>query len=115
MIKLYEFLWNLGEMSGCHQLPNRSFFIGKYQFPVCARCTGVWIGYIAGIWLYVFTQLNIWVALLFCFIMFADWFLQYKNICPSTNTRRLITGFLCGLAYIHICLNFLSVILNLHN
>ncbi|MGG7175281.1 DUF2085 domain-containing protein [Clostridium neonatale] len=27
-------------MCGCHQLPDRSFFIRSYQFPICARCTG---------------------------------------------------------------------------
>jgi uncharacterized membrane protein len=26
----------------CHQIPERSFFWGAYQFPVCARCTGLY-------------------------------------------------------------------------
>jgi uncharacterized membrane protein len=26
----------------CHQLPERSFFLGDRQFPVCARCTGLY-------------------------------------------------------------------------
>ena len=33
-----------GAATGCHQLPERSFFFRQYQFPVCARCCGVLIG-----------------------------------------------------------------------
>ena len=28
----------------CHQRPERSFFLGSHQMPVCARCTGIYIG-----------------------------------------------------------------------
>lgn len=41
---LLEFIRILGNNSGCHQLAERSFFYKGYQFPVCARCTGVTIG-----------------------------------------------------------------------
>ena len=27
----------------CHQKPERSFFWGDQQFPVCARCTGLYV------------------------------------------------------------------------
>jgi uncharacterized membrane protein len=27
----------------CHQRPDRSFFWGEQQFPVCARCTGLYL------------------------------------------------------------------------
>ena len=27
----------------CHQRPERSFFWGAHQFPVCARCTGLYV------------------------------------------------------------------------
>ena len=43
----YAQLMRLGRSSGCHQMPERSFFIRGKQFPVCARCTGVMIGNIA--------------------------------------------------------------------
>lgn len=31
----------------CHQLPERSFHIGAAQLPVCARCLGIYAGFLA--------------------------------------------------------------------
>ena len=33
----------------CHQRPERSFFLDGHQFPVCARCTGLYLSAAAGI------------------------------------------------------------------
>ena len=33
----------------CHQRPERSFFWGTHQFPVCARCTGLYVSAFAGL------------------------------------------------------------------
>ena len=33
----------------CHQKPERSFFWGAHQFPVCARCTGLYLSAAAGL------------------------------------------------------------------
>jgi uncharacterized membrane protein len=33
----------------CHQIPERSFFIGEHQFAVCARCTGLYTGFMVGV------------------------------------------------------------------
>jgi uncharacterized membrane protein len=39
----------------CHQRPERSFFFDTHQFPVCARCTGLYLSGAVGIagWLTV--------------------------------------------------------------
>ena len=41
------FIFGIGSVI-CHQLPDRSFFIGGQQLPVCARCTGVYLSFAAG-------------------------------------------------------------------
>lgn len=33
----------------CHQLPTHSFFVGGEQLPLCARCTGIYIGFLVGL------------------------------------------------------------------
>ncbi len=32
----------------CHQLPERSFYWGDWPFPVCARCTGLYVSAAVG-------------------------------------------------------------------
>ncbi len=113
MNKLYSLLMYMGKLSGCHQLQERSFFFRGYKFPVCARCTGVFLGYICGLCVYPIIKINIFIALSFCGVMFTDWFLQYKEILCSNNKRRLVTGFLCGMGYIHFLLNFINVLINI--
>ncbi|MBR3836714.1 MAG: DUF2085 domain-containing protein [Clostridia bacterium] len=85
-----------GHRAGCHQRADRSFFYKGYQFPVCARCTGVLIGYIIALPLYFWFSFDIKQCLFCCMIMFLDWFIQFEKIKESTNIRRLITGILGG-------------------
>src|SRR5262245_32801896 len=33
----------------CHQRPERSFFWDGHQFPVCARCTGIYLSGVMGL------------------------------------------------------------------
>ena len=92
----YNSIFQIGKMSGCHQISERSFFYKGKQFPVCARCTGALIGYFVGGLINRILTIPFELAILFCVVMFIDWFLQKIRILPSNNIRRLITGFLCG-------------------
>ena len=50
---LGEFIFAVGSVI-CHQRPERSFFFDGHQLPVCARCTGLYVGAAAGLvaWLF---------------------------------------------------------------
>ncbi len=104
----------LGEASGCHRMKDRSFFYKGYQFPVCARCTGVFFGQLTAILLLVFKKLlSIPLSLIMLSIMGTDWCLQELGIKESNNIRRLITGFLGGLGLFSIYINIFKYILKL--
>ena len=95
-LSFLNLLQSLGESSGCHQIPERSFKIGWYTFPVCARCTGVFFGQVSAV---VLLLLGIicphYIAFVLIAVMVTDWFVQRIGLLESTNVRRLITG-LCG-------------------
>ncbi|MBQ7399765.1 MAG: DUF2085 domain-containing protein [Clostridia bacterium] len=111
MSKIYNTLFHLGTVGGCHQLPERSFFIKGYQFPVCARCTGVFIGYVLGIILHLVHGTSITCCLSGCAVMFLDWYIQYREIKMSTNIRRLITGVMGGCGVMGIQLLILEYLI----
>ena len=84
-----------GHRAGCHQRADRSFFWRGFQFPLCARCTGVLVSYIFSLPMYLLFGGNLWICIALMAVMFLDWFIQYLEIKESTNLRRLITG-ICG-------------------
>ena len=95
-MKLWKKLMKIGHFFGCHQMPERSFFIKGYQFPVCARCTGIYLGALLSIASFFVLKPNILLCTFFCMVMFLDWWLQHRMILFSTNWRRMITGSLAG-------------------
>ena len=96
---------------GCHQIPERSCFIHGYQFPVCCRCMGIWLGSILAALLWLFNIIiPIYITLVFLFPMIIDGILQYKLTIMSTNARRILTGLLFGIGYWQSLLNIISII-----
>lgn len=92
----YKNLMAFGKALGCHQMSDRSFFSKGRQFPVCARCMGVYMGeFLALVTFWAFVP-PWWTCLVLCGVMLADWLIQFLKIRESTNIRRLITGVLGG-------------------
>lgn len=103
--KIWMFFMNLFS-STCHQKAERSFFIKNYQFPVCARCSGMLFGYVlGGVLLFLIGKISLLLSLLFLLIMFLDWFIQHKGIKASTNFRRFVSGTLAGIGIIGLISN----------
>lgn len=103
----------------CHRLPSRSFFLKGVQFPICARCTGICIGYVIGIILAFFNVLPFFYALILTIPMVVDGTGQLFNRWISNNNRRLVTGILGGVGivfmFIHAALIFWNLIIYLYN
>ena len=105
----------VGARLGCHQMPERSFFLKGYQFPVCARCTGVIISSIVATIVFFKKKISYIICIIMSGVMLADWMLQYLKIKESTNRRRFITGLIGGFGYSTLHLYFYRFILNRYN
>lgn len=91
----------------CHRIPARSFFIGDRQGPLCARCSGMYMGALIGL-LYQMrgTRLGgmparkIWILLGIFFLAFAgdglnsyiQFYPFFKPLYVTQNWMRLVTG-----------------------
>lgn len=104
---LEGFLTFIGS-SLCHQLDERSFHIDGFQMPLCARCLGIHLGFLAGsvlLWLRRgrtgagFPRVRPVVLLVLAMLpAVVDFGLSYTGISASDNTRRAATGALFGVA-----------------
>jgi len=97
----------------CHRIPERSFTIGERQMPMCARCTGLFLGAMLGLGFQLVQGRKgkmppISIAILFGILALA-WVLDGINsfamltpLLPSVyqtqNWTRLVTGTGMGLA-----------------
>src|SRR5512136_14855 len=111
-------LWDKARVIGyalCHQLPERSFFFHEHQSPLCARCTGMYLGFFIGLVFLIArrrthsarmpTTAIISVLIGFITIMGIDGINSTLSIIPgapqlyhTTNIHRIVTGTLFGLA-----------------
>lgn len=82
----------------CHQLPQRSFFLYGYQFPLCARCTGIAIGHIAAFVLSPFITIKYSISVL-TLPLIIDGTTQYLTTYESSNLKRIVSGLLYGFAF----------------
>lgn len=91
---------------GCHQKPERSFFIRGYQFPLCARCTGVLVGYLSAFLMLPFGHL---IPVLLCSIFLVplvlDGGIQLLFNILSNNVRRFVTGMIFGIGFVQLLFN----------
>ena len=90
----------------CHRLPERSFFYRGRQLPVCARCTGLAVGYLAyPFFLLQVISISYSVAILLLLPCALDGITQLLNWRLSNNLLRLITGVLCGIGQAALLVN----------
>jgi uncharacterized membrane protein len=112
-------LFNSIGFAVCHQIKLRTLSYGGVYLPVCARDTGIYLGFL-------FTFFYLWtthrkkqnglpglwvslVAIIFVVIMAIDGFTSYLGIRETNNYIRLITGLITGISlpiFIFPILNF---------
>ena len=93
----------------CHKIPERSFFYKGKQFPVCARCTGLGIGYISSLLvLIILGMFQLWIAFLLILPLAIDGTGQLFGKWKSNNIRRLLTGIPAGIGVSYLFYHFLK-------
>jgi len=101
-----------GKVFRCHQLPDRSFHLCGFQFPLCARCTGIFFGLVlVGPILCTFVPINMYVSLGLVALMVIDGFTQLKGWRQSNNILRLITGLGFGYAMVSFIFHIVRMII----
>ena len=87
----------------CHQVPERSFHLGAFQLPVCARCLGIYAGAAAGAllavtaargWRHDARRLLIAAAVPSALTFLAEWF----GVWHPSNIARAVAGVPLGVA-----------------
>ena len=98
----------------CHRIDLRSFYLGERQIPLCARCSGMYLGAMLGLAYQLFlgrrrTGMPSWKIILptsiFVLAFIFDGVNSFLNLFPGApqvyqpnNTLRLLTGTGMGLA-----------------
>ncbi len=84
----------------CHRLPERSFFFKGKQFPLCARCTGLYAGFLVlPIFVFGLLFINFWWTILLIAPTIIDGLLQAHTKYFSNNPIRFITGTMAGIGF----------------
>ena len=99
---------------GCHQIPERSFNYKGYQFPICARSTGILLGEIFGIIVGIISNYYSFWILTIMIPMILDGSIQlfFKNY-ESNNFKRLITGLCFGFAFTFSFIEIIKLIISI--
>ena len=87
----------------CHGRSERSLSFSGYQFPFCARCTGIFLGIVTALLFEMLVALpsadllSVYIAL--GLPAMVDGTTQLIGERESTNVIRLFTGFIGGLGF----------------
>ncbi len=87
----------------CHQTPERSFYLAGYPLAVCARCTGLYVGFAAAVALYpsitslkrTHTPERKWLFIAAAPLAI-DFTLGFLGVWGNSHVSRLLTGAILG-------------------
>ena len=88
----------------CHQIPGRSFFCFGYPLAVCARCLGIYSGFLAGLLFYPFlngfSSLHLPSTRSFFLVTIPigiDTLGNFFHVWATPNWPRFVLGFIWGI------------------
>jgi uncharacterized membrane protein len=89
-------------LSGCHRDKTKCFSWRGRTFFVCARCTGILVGYAAILMLFAtgLAQANLLLGVILNIPACIDGTIQALDIRQSNNLRRVLTGIPCGMGQV---------------
>jgi uncharacterized membrane protein len=102
--------WRLLFRPLCHGFPERCLTLFDVPMPICARCTGIYAGMLAGVaaallffamrWVrFLRERIMKRVALVSIVPLALDGLSQLAGLRESTNPLRIATGLIAGLAF----------------
>lgn len=111
---------NLITLFICHRIPERTFNIKGYYFPLCSRCTGLYLGvllcliYMNQFYVYYTTYLLL-ISFLMIIPTVIDGITQSLGYHESNNIVRFLTGIIAGIGlviFVKIINSIIIMILN---
>jgi uncharacterized membrane protein len=89
----------------CHQIPERSFYLDGHPLAVCARCTGIYLGFAVAVLLYPLVRslgrtdapARRWLLIALAPTLI-DFALGFSGLWQNTHFTRSLTGALLGAA-----------------
>jgi len=107
----------------CHQLPDRSFHLGGFQLPVCARCLGIYAGAACGAIIgavlsstrgpshvRLSAKASRWLVALAALPTVISVALEALGLWRTTNEIRFTAGFPLGLASAFVVVSVLATL-----
>jgi uncharacterized membrane protein len=96
--------WRLLFRMMCHGIPHRCFELFGVPMPICARCTGIYVGMLGGMCAFLLLPLLrervVRIAAFLAVTPLAiDGLTQLAGLRESVNPLRLATGLVAGLAF----------------
>lgn len=96
--------WRLLFRVLCHGIERRCFELWNTPMPICARCTGIYLGMLAGIVVFAILpwieeRMARWALAIAIVPMAIDGLTQLAMFRESTNLLRIETGLLAGAAF----------------
>lgn len=100
----------------CHRLPDRTFKLKGHYFPVCSRCTGMYIGMFS---FFIFSYFNlVHYSINFTLLGFLmviptaiDGFTQLFGLRESNNYLRFFSGLIGGIGLLILVISFKLILL----